>query len=602
MERLLKFIKSYVTPHWRWYASGMIFLAITNIIMLEIPQIAKKIVNAINEESADLSDFQNLALLIIILGFLQILIRSLSRIMIFWPGRKLETNLKNDLFAKLLVLPRLFYDQQGFGDINSRLANDTGHIRVFFAFGVLQLFNMIFLSVFTVTKMISVHAWLTLSCILPLIILLFLTKLTMPLMHKYSKLVQESIGGLTNGITEAFVNIHTIHANVAYDSFQSRLSASNESVFQNNLRLTGIRIFLFPLIPSFSALSQVIILFYGGWLVMQKQVTVGDILAFSFYIGLLSFPLTAIGIIMAIYQRTRVALERIDVIKDSSIELGASEKVMEIEVSPTSDRKNQPLLTIKDLHFEYPEQKNTNFALDGINLQLDPGRKIGIFGAIGSGKTTLLNLICRIYDPPSGSIFLDQVDVVNLNPDHLRHVIAYVPQTVHLFSDTIYENIVFGLHPKPKLEQVKDAATKANILEDIEKFPDQWDTQIGEKGFKLSGGQKQRLALARAFVRQPDIMLLDDVLSAVDHKTEHKIIKAIYGAGCSLIITSHRPSVLAACERVIILESGKIAKSGTFQELQPLLTASESEVRTDSDHEGEENGSGGKEEGEREHE
>lgn len=569
-----QFTKKYVFPHWPWYLVGFLTLGITTLITLEIPQIAKTIVNALSGESFNHEEYVNLTYLIIGLGLLQIIIRTLSRITIFWPGRKLEAFLRTDLFKKLLTLPQNFYDQQGVGDLNSRISNDTGHIRVFYAFGILQLANLVFLSIFIVSKMLSVNVSLTLVCLVPLLILIAMTKLLMPKMHEYSKVLQDQIGTMTNRVTEAFVNIHTIHANSAYNSFYQKLAAINSDVYSSNIKLVRIRTILFPLIPSFASVSQVIVLYYGGLLVIKNLLTVGDILAFNFYIGLLSFPLMSIGIILSIYQRTKVAIARIDLIEKAPQEANYSQEKDFLGAKQSTNKTICGSLHVQNLSFAYPAQAN-NFVLEDIKFSLAPGERLGIFGPIGSGKTTLFNLCSLIYLPPKNTLYYNEQDLTLLNPDLLRKDVVHVQQKPHLFSDSIMNNLCFGISPRPSLEEAQQACQKADILRDIEQLPLQWDTEVGEQGFKLSGGQKQRLALARAFMRHPKILMLDDVLSAVDHQTEATILKSIYQTGCSLMISSHRSSVLAACDRVLILEQGKIIQSGTFNELREFFEALE---------------------------
>lgn len=565
------FAKRYALPYWRWYLGGMIALAITNLVALEVPQLAKTIVNQLAAGEVE-SDLANTALLIVGLGVTMMMIRALSRILIFWPARNLEADLKSDLFGRTLHLPLQFFERHGMGDLISRLANDVGHLRVFFAFGLLQIFNMIFLLTFTIEKMLSVHAGLTLASLAPLVLMVVITRITMPLMHKYSQLNQEATGRLTNRVTEAFVNVHVIKANAAEGAFETKTSREIDAVFDSNIRLVFVRTLLFPLMTCLSGLSILVVLFYGGKEVIAGRLTIGDILAFNVYIGLLTFPLTAMGIIMAVYQRMITALARV-------AEIDAAKTETTLQTEHRQDHKHAPLLEVRNLSFRFPEDdlnttSSDRFSLQNISFTISAGKRVGIFGPIGSGKSTLMHLATRLYNPPPNTVFFRGQDVLGIPPQELRQSIGYALQSVHLFSDTIAANLSFGHQTNPaKLAQ---AARRAQIADEIESFDQGWETEIGEKGVRLSGGQKQRLALARLLLREPDLMLLDDVLSAVDHTTEKKLIQEIRNVGSSMLIASHRGSALQVCDEILVLEDGKITDRGSFEELSrryPALAA-----------------------------
>jgi ATP-binding cassette subfamily B multidrug efflux pump len=559
------FSRRYAVPLWGWYSSGFVLLAAVNLISLQIPQLAKSVINTVSE-SGDLSPTADTALAIIGLGFLMIIIRALSRLLIFWPGRRIETEAKSDLFARLLHLPQTFFARFGMGDLISRLANDVGQLRAFFAFGLLQIMNVIFLTVFTIAQMVSAHAMLTLLSLLPLALMLVITRFAMPRMHAYSRDNQQALGSLTNRVTEAFVNVHVIQANAATETFAARADADNERVFRTNMQLTYLRMLVFPLMSLLAGLSQLVVLFYGGNEILAGRLTVGDILAFNVYIALLTFPLTALGMILAMYQRAKTALERIGVIDAAPCE-GALPLAAAAE-----DRATMPLLEVRNLTFTYDAKGDEPAMpprLSNVSFSLKPGARLGLFGPIGSGKSTLFALLTRLADAPPGTIFWQGKDVLTSAPDELRDDVGYALQTVHLFSDTVAANLGFGLEPPPTEAQLTAAAEQAQMLADIQAMPDGWQTQIGEKGVRLSGGQKQRLALARLFLREQKLLLLDDVLSAVDQRTEKKLIDAIYARGSALIIASHRGSALKRCDEILILDHGRIVDRGTFADLVP---------------------------------
>lgn len=552
-SRILGFTRRFAYPLWPWYLGGIFALALTNIITLEIPLFAKDIINAIDQLEAR-DRLTKLALLIIALGCLQMIIRTASRVLLFWPGRAIESKSKQYYFDKLLRLPQAFYLKFGMGDLISRLANDIGQMRVFFAFGALQILNLIFLSVFTLSRMLSIHAGLTLACLLPLSLMLVIMRYSIPLMHKYARENQDALGRLTNRVTEAFVNVHVLQINSATNAFVDRARKDNLEVYDTNIKLLVTRTVLFPLMSCLVGLSQVITLFYGANEVLAGRLTVGDIMAFNVFIGFLAFPLSAIGMIVAIYQRCLTAMDRLYDIEDGQEEQPASGAV------PAASA--EALLEIRNLTYTFAD--NTHFAIQNLSLRIEAGKKIGLIGAIGSGKSTLLNLITRLWDPPRGTIFLNGTDILDISPRELRKVIGYGQQSVHLFSETIEQNLQFGLETPASQARLEEVAKQARIYDEIMGFELQWQTEIGERGIRLSGGQKQRLAIARLLLRQPKLILLDDVLSAVDQKTERHLVHIINQIKCAAIISSHRLSAIRDCDEIILLDQGKVLDRGDF--------------------------------------
>jgi ATP-binding cassette subfamily B protein len=555
---LRRFTRLFALELWPWYLGGTFFLAITNIISLEIPQLAKEVVNALQAHTGeDDGHLARVALAIIALGLTQIIVRSFSRILIFWPGRKLEASSKSYLFARALQLPQTFYDRFGMGDLISRLSNDLGQLRVFYAFAVLQVLNLVFISVFTLYRMLSVHQQLTLAALSPILIMLLITRYVMPRLQQFTRKNQEAIGTLTNRVTETFTNIHVIQSNAAERSFRQLIETENQKVFDTDMKVLLLRTLFFPLISSMTGLAQLIVLFFGGTLVVRGELSVGDILAFNIYLSYMAFPLTSIGIILSIYQRAKTALERLDPL------------FVEPEEGPrtstTQPHLNTPILEMKHLNFQYPGTQNP--ALHDLSFQVQAGEMVGICGPVGSGKSTLFQVLTRVYNPPDGTVFYRGQDINQLSPDQLRTEIGYGMQRVHLFSASIRENLGFGMDPKPTQAQLDAAARSAQIDREIASFVDGWETQIGEKGIRLSGGQKQRLALARLFLRHAPLLLLDDVLSAVDNITEARLIRELRKREGTMLICSHRSSVLHLCDRVLLLKDGHLLDEGSFQDL-----------------------------------
>ncbi len=508
---------------------GFVALALTNWITLEIPLLAKWIINGLSEGQKS-SDLTILALCIVGLGLLTMLTRTLSRLLIFWPGRQLESEVKDDVFADLLGLKQLFYQKFGMGEIISRISNDVGQLRAFFAFGILQLANLVFLLGFTVFKMLEIHPKLALVALSPLFAMIFFMKFMMNVMHRVSKETQEAIGYLTNRVTEAFINVHVIKANSAETAFFDKAQIENHRVYRSHLKSVFVRTAVFPLLAALMNLSQVAVLFYGGFEVLAGRLTIGDIMAFNVYIAYLGFPLSAFGMIVSLYQYALAALARLETIEKAEKEGTQNGNHPQL-------KQTEEFLCIKDLSFTYPDACEP--ALSGVNLSLKQGERLGIFGSIGSGKSTLFQLITGLLLPQRGQILYGQADLLDWDIQQLRKEIVFAEQGVHLFSSTVQENLRLG-KPDATNDELESAARSAQIFDEIAAFDQGWNTQIGEKGVRLSGGQKQRLALARIFLRSPKIFLFDDVLSAVDHHTEENLISEIHSRKTAMLIASHR--------------------------------------------------------------
>ena len=362
MTSLGAFTRKFAFPLWHWYAAGILFLALTNYVTLKIPLLAKTIVNAVERNQVD-GSLQTVALSIIGLGLLTIIIRASSRIFIFWPGRTIEANSKSYLFSRMLRLSQGFYQKYGMGELISRLSNDVGLLRAFFAFGFLQFLNFIFLFAFTISMMLSIHRELTFICLAPILVMLGLMRFLMSYMHRISLENQKAIGRLTNRVTEAFVNVHVIQSNSAEPTFQRRTDIENEDVYRTNLKAVLLRTILFPLMTAFTNLSQVAILFYGGYEIIHGRLSVGDILAFNVYIAYLGFPISALGIVISLYQRSRAAIDRISGIETAEPE--ASQMVAQTCCN------TEALLSIKDLSYAFPDGAR---ALESVSLDIARGR------------------------------------------------------------------------------------------------------------------------------------------------------------------------------------------------------------------------------------
>ncbi len=405
--------------------------------------------------------------------------------------------------------------------------------------------------------MLKVNVELTLATLSPLLCMMIVARLGAPLFHKYSKLEQLTLGDLTNSLTETFMHVDIVQANDAIPSFLRRISEKIDAVYSANIKLVLVRTVLFPIATFFTGLSYLVVLFYGGQAVLAGHLTIGDILAFNIYVSLLSFPLTALGIIMALIQRARAASERL-------VYLDSQTKEQTHRLAASSN-PSSALLSIRDLNFIFDTGRAP--VLKHVSFDLARGAKVGITGAIGSGKTTLLHLIARLYDPPEGTILFKGQDILTIEPHKLREQMGLGFQSAYFFSASIRENLSLGFSEPIAQEKLEDSTRRAQVLNEIESLEGKWETPVGERGVRLSGGQKQRLALARLFLRKCDLLLLDDVTAAVDQSTEQRLLKELKHVTASVLVVSHRPAALEICDEVLLFIEGRIADRAPYAQL-----------------------------------
>lgn len=583
------FARYFALRYWPWYLGGVVTLFVTTSITLYLPQLSKGIINALgrtiapspgsHQESVAVPLLGSLRLedvpwLIVSLGILLTFVRSLSRILIFWPGQKVAYDARSWLVRLFLRMRQSEFARFGLGDLISRMASDVTNLRLMCGFGLLQLANLGFLLGTSLALMLSTDALLTAIALAPISALLFVTYVGMPYISRFSREQQEVLGSLSNRVTEAFANVQTIQVSQASGAFEGLVERENERNLKISIKLLVVRILTFPLIILFSGLAEVLVVYFGGVRVISGAMTVGDILAFNVYVGLLGFPLGALGIIIAMQQRAVAALARLHDIETSRKEDAEAEQP-KVSMPPCDDT----LLEFRDVRFAYPVFP-VREALHGVSFALQKGERLGLCGPVGSGKSTLFALATRLYDPAPGSIFFCGRDVLTIPYADLRSSMRLMTQTVHLFSDSVRANLCFGSSDAVSDTEIETACRRARIWEDIVGLPHGLDTAIGERGLRLSGGQRQRLALARMLLGGGRVMLLDDIVSAVDTRTERGIIDGLFAMGMPFIITSHRQSTLMLCDRVIYLDGGCIVYEGPYSGMNDSLQA---ELRRESD-------------------
>lgn len=554
---LLRFFKRYVMPLWHWYLAGLIFLFMTNWLAVEIPLRMAAGVDALGN---DPDAVRTAAITIGLMGLAVIAVRSLSRVLFFTPGRLVEFRLKNDIFGMLTKLQPSFYSKMKAGDIVSRVSNDMTFVRALVGFGGLQVFNVAMALGLTGRKMFQLNPKLTLLTLLPIVIGLGFMQAGVFAMHRLTRLSQTQLSSLSDRILSLLQGVQTIQDFTAEAPFLERFEEENLEFMGTNIRLAWIRSTILPMLGLAGSTCIYVLLIVGGPMAQSGELSVGQLVAFVTFIAQLLWPLMSLGWLVSVFQRGYTSLQRIDDVLYAVPERPEGDSPQALAPAP-------PSLHLKDLSFTYPGEDTP--ALHGITATLTAGQTVGIYGRTGSGKSTLLRVLTRTWNPPRGSVFVGDTDILDLDLDAWRGNTAVAPQVPFLFSDTIAANVAMGpVDP----ERVDVATVKASLSEDLKALPEGLNTVVGERGIMLSGGQRQRTALARALYRPANLIVLDDVLSAVDQETEQRLIDTFASIGQAgqhptMLLVSHRMSALARTDHVLVLDQGRLVDQGTHSEL-----------------------------------
>jgi len=552
---------------------GLASLLFVDTAQLIIPLIVRGVINSLSLGVATGPLLRRYALYILGLVLLVAVFRYLWRYHIMGSSRKVEEYLRNKLLFHIHTLSPSFFDRTKTGDLMARSINDINAIRIATGRGTLASFDALFYFVFSLSFMLHISPILTLYTFLPLSSIAVIVLVFGRYIHDRFERVQEGFSTITEIVRESLSGIREIRAFVQEEGKVKEFTKINQEYVKRNMSLAKIRGIFFPLIMLIGGLGTALVVLFAGSKVILQEVSLGDLVAFITYLGMLTWPLMAIGWIINITQRGMASMARINRVLSVSPEIKDEKGALELDI--------RGKIECRHLSFGYSGRKD--LALNDVNLLLDAGAKVGIVGKVGSGKSTLIQLLTRIYDPPPGHLLIDGVDIRKILLSSLREAIGVVPQESVLFSTSLRENIAFA-NPEAEEEEILEAAKVAKIYEEITQFPEGFDTPVGERGITLSGGQKQRVALARALVKRPKILILDDAFSSVDVETEEVILANLKGVmqGRTLLIISQRISAVKDLDFTIVLDEGRVVEKGTHAELVDLggIYASLSERQT----------------------
>jgi ATP-binding cassette subfamily B multidrug efflux pump len=571
-----------LVPYLKRYRSGLFWgglcVLFNNGIWILFPQVLRRAVNDLHS-GVTRQKLLTYALLILAIALIKGIFQFLTRWVVIGISRDIEFDLRNDLFAHLERLSYSYYQRNRTGDIMARATNDLNAVRMLLGPAIMYSANTIVFTAGALAFMLAISPKLTIYAFLPLPIASIVIQYFGRRIHERFERIQAMFSDISARAQENFSGARVIRAYVQEQAEIAAFENANQEYIRRSLGLVRLMGMLWPTLELMLGAAVVIVLWLGGREVLLGKISVGDFVAFNTYMVQLTWPVIALGWVINIFQRGTASLVRINEILSQQPEI-ADDGALALDSGATGV---PPVLPGEGARFSTSIQgeiefRNLNFAYNGtsvlkeINLRIPAGSSLAIVGPTGSGKTTLVNLIPRIYDAEPGAVLIDGRPIRQFPLDSLRRHIGFVPQETFLFSDTIRENIAFGIGQEDgeaKLDDIKAAAEAANIAQDIESFPEGYNTTVGERGITLSGGQKQRTAIARALLRSPRILILDDALSSVDTHTEDKILNHLREImrGRTTIFISHRVSTVRNADAIAVLHQGRIVELGTHDQL-----------------------------------
>jgi len=576
MKHLSRLNKYFLKYKW-WIIPGSIFVVISNIFGVVPAQVIGYAVDLITENIQVYSLFNGFnrqqiiydifsqtllffGLLIIGLYLLRGLFLFFMRQTIILMSRHIEFDMKNDIYQHYQKLSLGFYRRNNTGDLMNRATEDVNRVRMYVGPAIMYTINTFVLSVLIIWSMFDVNSKLAIYCLLPLPFLVIIIYYVNTLIFKKSGKIQERLSQLSSFVQERFSGIRIIKSYVREDYTRNMFEIQSNEYKKDSMSLVKVSALFYPTMLLLIGLSTILTIYIGGVQVMNGSITPGNIAEFIIYINQLTFPVTMLGWVTSLIQRAAASQKRINEFLDIPSEIQSPNK---------EEHVLKGNLSFNDVSFTYADTGIQ--ALKNVSFEINSGEFVAIIGKTGSGKSTLANLIMRMYNVENGSIAIDGQDLKSLNLKNYRGQIGFVPQEVFLFSDSIKNNIAFGLDTVTD-DEVYDAAKNASVYNNIIDFEEKFETMLGERGITLSGGQKQRVSIARALIKSPKILIFDDCLSAVDTKTEEEILQNLgkIMKGKTSILIAHRISTIKNADKILVLDDGRIIEQGTHNELLSL--------------------------------
>src|SRR6056297_1784665 len=538
-------LKYFINRYRSRYIMGIIWLILVDRLKLK---------------TINFSGIINYTLIIIGVAILTAIFRYLWRLYIVGTSRKLEKQIREDFYSHLLKLSTNYFNEQKTGDLMAHATNDIKAVRQSMGAGIVMFFDALFLTVATIIILIiKIDIRLTLIALIPLPFLALVSTYFSKAIHQKFTAVQEAFANLTDKVQENFSGIRVIKAFTQEEMEIEKFASANKLNFEKNIDLIKTWGLFHPMIQFITSLSFLIVIWYGGILVIDEVISLGDFVAFNSYLGLLTWPMMAVGFVINLMQRGTASLKRLNKIFQKE------EEIYDKDIIALDHIEGH--ISFNDLSFKYNEKEE--YVLKDINLEIKSGQTAAFLGRTGSGKTTIINLLLRLFNVNKNEVHIDEYDINSIPIKLLREEIGIVPQDNFLFSSTIAKNIAFFDPENTDKEDIKKAAKITEVYDDIMDFPEQFETILGERGVTLSGGQKQRISMARAIIKDPKILILDDSFSAVDTHTEEKILNNMQKIikDRTVILISHRISTIKNADIIYVLDEGKILEKGQHKEL-----------------------------------
>lgn len=566
MKSLSYLNKYFFKYKWR-FLLGILFIVGSNWFKVEMPKFFGDTTDELTKWSTD-NNPDDLLLYAMKVGGYFLLLSLISGVFLFLTrqtiiimSRLIEYDLKNEIYKHYQKLNYSFYKKNNTGDLMNRISEDVSHVRMYLGPGVMYTVNLAILSILVIMNMVSISIPLTIAVLVPLPVMSFLIYKVASKINSLSKIVQEEQSNMSTIAQETFTGIRVIKAYSRLKEANSKFAKSAENYKSKSMRLVLVNSFFMPTIFLLIGVSTIICIYLGGLLYYDKSITPGNIMTFIFYVNMLTWPFASIGWVTSLTQRAAASQGRINEFLHTE---------PEIINNSTSPFEFQGSIEFKNVSYTYTNSGIQ--AIKNLSFKLEKGETLGLVGRTGSGKSTVLKLLMRQIDPDQGEILIDGVNIKSINMEAYRDQTGIVPQEVFLFSDTIKNNLEFGsVDGNISEERLVEVTKLAHVYHNISEFKDKFETLLGERGVNLSGGQKQRLSIARALIRNPKLLILDDCLSAVDTETEEIILDNLKKTkNTTSLVVSHRISSIRNATQIINIEDGSVSESGTHQELMSL--------------------------------